>query len=197
MRMIRTRDVIFDHTRFYDSTDIDLTSVLSVKEMMKCLEMFESIFVEIVIEEENDLVDEINLEISTDLYINMKINHSTEDVQKMLNDVHTDVKTETSLTSELLSEPTEQITEIQSITENVQSTSEPFESSRSRREQRADPPADSMTMNTRSRKQTYAATLTIVSDLTSYYEAFIASMKRPSVEKIRLHRDSLPEEPRY
>ncbi len=104
MRMIRIRNVIFDHTRFYDSIDIDLISVLSVKKIMNCLEMFESIFVEIVIEEKNILIDEINLEIIIDLYINMKINHSIEDVQKMLNDVHIDVKTETSLIFELIFE---------------------------------------------------------------------------------------------
>ena len=53
-------------------------------------------------------------------------------------------------------------------------------------------------MNTRSRRQAYAAALEKVTDFSPFYSAFAVGLIRPDIEqKNRLHRDSLPIEPRH
>jgi hypothetical protein len=191
MRVIRTRDVTFDHTRFYDPADIDLASVMIVEEMVECLEMPESTFVGVVIEEDGDnlhtsmeVVDQPN---HTDLHTGMKDTDPAGDDQKPLDNFHTGANAGELLTPEMTPESVgQQIPETQ-ISQDNQPTPGPSESgenTRSRRGRRFDPPpADSIAMNTRSRKQAYAAALTTVSDLAPYYGAFVASMERPPVEK--------------
>ncbi len=69
---------------------------------------------------------------------------------------------------------------------------------RSRRERRIDSlTKNSMTMNIRFKKQAYAITLTSISQLTSFHEAFAVCLKRLFMNKSRLHRDSLSEKSRY
>ena len=57
---------------------------------------------------------------------------------------------------------------------------------------------NAIAMNTRSRKQAYAAALKKMTDFSSYYSAFAVRLIRPDFEpKIRLHRDSLPIESKH
>jgi hypothetical protein len=175
--------VIFDHDKFYDSADINLANVMIVKKVMKCLEMFVSTFVEVVIEEdENDVIEKTDQPIS-ELHTGTR----DDDVHSIKKRTSDDVNIGTKKEALLISEST-------SISEPESELSE----SRSRRGRRVDSSAEnSVAMNTRSRKQAYAAALAIVSQLTSFHGAFVASLERPSMEKTRSHRDFLPEEHRY
>ena len=59
-------------------------------------------------------------------------------------------------------------------------------------------PEDPIVMNTRSRKQTYAAALQKITDFSSYYSAFAVRLIRPDFEsKTCLHRDSFPIESKH
>jgi hypothetical protein len=61
-------------------------------------------------------------------------------------------------------------------------------------------PADSVAMNTRSRKQTYSAALVTVEALTSFHAAFSVDLERPDQEKPqipKLHKDDLFIKSRY
>ncbi len=56
MRVIRTRDVIFDKTRFYDLAKIDSSHLLItiMKNIVKILKISNNIFFEIMIQNKND-----------------------------------------------------------------------------------------------------------------------------------------------
>jgi hypothetical protein len=60
--------------------------------------------------------------------------------------------------------------------------------------------ADAMTMNIRSRKQTYSTALITIEALKSFHAAFSVDLKRSNQKKSqisKLHRDDLPVESRY
>jgi hypothetical protein len=72
--------------------------------------------------------------------------------------------------------------------------------SKSKRSRKVKTSADSMSMNTRSRKQTYATTLITIDQLSSYFATFSIDLKRSNlllVNVSKLHKDDLPIESRY
>lgn len=97
MRVIRTRDVTFDHTRFCDPADIDLANVLTIEEVVECLEMPVSTFAGVVIEEDVDqdeILDEGDMpEKGNDVHTSMKRGDNFAP-----GDVHTGMKTGDLLT---------------------------------------------------------------------------------------------------
>ncbi len=62
MRVIRTRDVIFDKTQFYDSAKIDSSHLLItvVKNTLKILKVSNNIFFEVIIQKKIDHDEYIN-----------------------------------------------------------------------------------------------------------------------------------------
>ncbi len=56
MRVIRTRDVIFDKTRFYDFAEIDSSHLLItvMKDIVKVLKVSNNIFFEVMIQKKNN-----------------------------------------------------------------------------------------------------------------------------------------------
>ncbi len=57
MRVIQTRDVIFDENRFYDLTDLDLNHMLktTVEDVIQVLEILETEFQEMIIQKDFDI----------------------------------------------------------------------------------------------------------------------------------------------
>ncbi len=91
------------------------------------------------------------------------------------------------------------IPDVEIRSESMNSEIESF-ISKSKRSRKVKTSADSMSMNTRSRKQTYATTLITIDQLSSYFATFSIDLKRSNlllVNVSKLHKDDLPIESRY
>lgn len=204
MRVVRTRDVTFDHSRFYDPTDLDLGNLLTVtvEEVIEVLELPEtSTFVGVVIEENDEedeaLVDEASQQTSESEDVAQPVDQAKEDA------FYTSMEAPQILTPEMTPNP-ETSPQVLASPGPVQSSSDSSSfnhgtvDARPRRGRLVvETPSDSVAMSTRSRRQAYAAALITTSELAPYYSAFAVGLERPEMKKERLHRDSLPVEPRY
>jgi hypothetical protein len=185
MRIIRIRDVIFDKANFYDLSQLDLSHILEVfiNDEVQMLKISETTFDEVIIEQKDDeniitnqlTSDSAIMKDASDLHTDMN-DDSTANVENLHTDMKKSVNNQNSqiLTSEMTSD------------KDVQSTTTA--------------PADSVTMNTRSRsrRQAYVTALASVDDLKSYYAAFSIDLQRSENLKVpKLHRDEIPTEPRY
>ncbi len=105
MRVVRIRDVIFDKTLFYDLANLDSKHLLiiSVKETLKIIEISDNIFVEMIIEEdENDLsIDHLKDE-SIELRFEESVDQ-TDSIEKTFF-LHIDMKNIYLLISEMISD---------------------------------------------------------------------------------------------
>jgi hypothetical protein len=223
MRVVRTRDVIFDKTLVYDFAKLDSKHLLttSVKETLEIIEISDNIFFEVIIDEDEDDLPIDHLE---DGPAELRFVESAYQAEKALF-LHTDMKDIYLLTPEMISDRDQGSNantidtvpllqtglEIDEVLDPVQGQSilsssiedgpQPQPSTKPKKgKQPVVVPADAVTMNTRSRKQTYSAALVTVEALGPFHAAFSVGLERPDQKKPqipKLHRDDLPVEPRY
>ncbi len=176
MRVVRTRNVTFDENRFYDLTDLDRDHMLktTIEDVIQVLEIFETEFQEVIIQEDFDIEENLDRSESSR-------NDQTFDSSKQ----------------EKFSNVVQMMTSKSTSNRDVQDVNQSSKSTRNRRMMKVQ--LDSVIMSTRSRKQTYATALTSTLELESYYSAFFIELERSDQVKNseRLHRDSLSIESRY
>ena len=209
MKVIRTRDVMFDKTRFYEPNELDIGHLLNitVENVIQVLEVPETSFAGVMIEQDDE-------EVGPRLDQTTNQPSETETSEKTMFP-HTDMENNPHLPTpektperdglektlqsdvQISSEP-----DVQGMP-GVQSTedgpSQPRQSARPRRTPRVVETTDeSIARNTRSRKQAYAIALASVSKLTPFHAAFSVGLERPQVGTLKkFHRDEIPVEPRY
>jgi hypothetical protein len=222
MRVIRTRDVIFDKTQFYDfvKTDSSYLLITIVKDIVKVLKISNNIFFEVMIQKKDD----------RDEYVDHIENESIEtDQSDKSKNLQIDLKKSLLLTSEIISERDQMIFNantidtIDSSTErenlemfieqdDVQRTStndvqrtlriendSQFLIKLRKRKNSTIMSIDVVAMNIKSRKSAYAIALITIFDLDSFHAAFAIELKR-SNQKIKiskLHKDDLSMKSRY
>ncbi len=108
--MIRTRDVTFDKTRFYDSAEIDSNHLLItiMKDTVKVLKVSNNIFFEVMIQKKND----------RDEYVNHLENESVKkeiDQSKKSKNFQIDLKKFLLLTFEMTSESNQTIFSVNTV----------------------------------------------------------------------------------
>jgi hypothetical protein len=227
MRVIRTRDVLFDPYSFYDPCVPDLGHFLStrVEDVIQVLEMLETTFGGVLIEQDDDdseglifessskKIDELVTEL-TDLQTGLKDNPTLEENQMITPEMTSDreLAVNNQIHTAVLSVP--EVIEVHTAPEAAQHSSiDPIPDVQIRSGS-VDPQArsgpsnpnpgrtnDSVAMNTRSRtrKQAYATALITVDQLGPYFAAFSVGLQRPDIIPAvpKLHRDDLSAEPRY
>jgi hypothetical protein len=227
MRVIRTRDVLFDLYSFYDPCVPDLGHFLStrMKDVIQVLEMFETTFDDVLIEQNDDdskglifessfkKIDELVIEL-IDLQIDLKNNSILEENQMitfemtsnrelaMNNQIHIAVLSVSEAIEVHIASKAAQHSSIDSIPdvqirfESMNSQAR-FDSSNPN----SDRTDDFVAMNTRSRtrKQAYATALITVNQLDSYFAAFSVELQRSDIISVvlKLHRDDLSTKSRY
>ncbi len=220
MRVIRTRDVLFDFYSFYDSCVFDIKHFLStrMKNVIQILKMFETTFDDVLIEQNDDDSKELIFETSSkkidelmidliDLQIDLKDNlileenkiiifEMTSNRDLAMNDqIH--IVTEIHIASKTAQHSSiDSISDVQIRFESMNSQAR-FDSSNSN-SSRTD---DFVTMNTRSRtrKRTYATTLIIINQLDFYFATFSIDLQRSNIISVvlKLHRNDLSTKSRY
>jgi hypothetical protein len=223
MRVVRIRDVIFDKTLFYDFAKLDSKHLLitSVKETLEIIEISDNIFFEVIIEEDEDdqMIDHLE-----DESIESRFMKSAYQAEKTLF-LHIDMKNIYLLILEMISDKDQKfnaniidtmlllqislkINEILNSVQNqstlsssIENESQSQSSIKSKKnKQSMIMLADAMTMNIRSRKQTYSIALITIETLKSFHAAFSIDLKRSNQKKSqisKLHRNDLLVESRY
>ena len=182
-KIIKTKNVAFDHTKFYDSAEVDLSHFLaqpieSIVEVLKIPEMPPP---------SNDIVKEDEID---------EIEPAIEDSNQSTN-----IPLISEKTSENLSK--NQAFAVMSTPEATPKRGINSGDSVSLNQKRHNSqiPADAIAMNTkfRTRRQAYATILGTIFDFIPYYSAFAVGLKKSENSKstLRLHRDFLPVEPRH
>ncbi len=224
MRVVRIRDVIFDKTLFYDLAKLDSRHLLitSVKDTLKILEVSNNIFFEVIIEKDDEtdqMIDHLE-----DESIELRFVKSAYQAKKTFF-LHIDMKNIYLLISEMISDRDQRfnantintmlllqtnlkIDEILNSVQNqstlsssIENESQSQSSTKSKKsKQSMIMPADAMTMNIRSRKQTYSTALITIETLKSFHAAFSIDLERSNQKKSqisKLHRNDLLVESRY
>ncbi len=218
MRVIRTRDVTFDKTRFYDSAEIDSSHLLItiMKDTVKVLKVSNYIFFEVIIQKKDDrdeYVDHLK-------YESVKEEADQSDKSKNL---QIDLKESLLLTSEMTSESNQTIFSVNTIdtidssterenfemfierNDDVQRTlrienDSQFLIKLKKRRNSTIVSIDAVAMNIRSRKNAYATALVIVFELDLFHAAFAIELERSNQKKLKiskLHRNDLSMKSRY
>ena len=217
-KVIRTRDVTFDHTRFYDPKELDLAHLLTVPistivEVVELSENLPSTTSESIVEEDADDIFETEENQEVEEFADApEIPKNAENADSAENPPISEQSFEKGpeITQTLTPEATPDRTTdsdlaqggqiVPEATPNAPSNQSPDQALAPNRRRRriTEAPPDSIAMNTRSRKQAYAVALTTTTDLIPYFSAFAEGtlQEQPGI-KWRLHRDSLPAEPRY
>jgi hypothetical protein len=199
MRVVRTKDVLFDKTLFYDFAKLDSKHLLiiSVKNTLKVIEISNNIFFEVIIEKENEINQMIDhLE---DESIESRFEESADQVEKA-SFLHIVMKNIYLLIFEMISDRDQRefneniidtmfffqinlkIDEILDFIQNEnqsklnssienESQSQSFIKSK-RDKQSMIMSGDAMIMNIRFRKQTYSTALITIETLESFHAAF-------------------------
>jgi hypothetical protein len=175
IRVIRTKDVTFDHNRFYDPVELDIGHLLDMPAP--------SYAASDDIVEEDDPNDTIEVDSGP---VSGSVTEATQEQEELSDE-----------------EPAQQMatpdpTPDREIGHDTDSAEEAHATRRTSR-QPAEIPPDAVAMGTRSRRrQAYSTALTRVTELTPYYSAFTTGLQRPelAVQDERLHRDTLPPKPR-
>ena len=228
MRIIRIRDVLFDFYSFYDSCVSDLEHFLStrMKNVIQILEMLETTFDDVLIEQNDDdskklifetsfkKIDELMTDL-IDLQIDLKDNFILEENQMIIlemtsnrkltmnNQIHIAILFVSEIIEIHIASKAAQHFSIDSIFdvqirfESMNSQQARFDSSNSNSSRTS----DFVAMNTRSRtrKQTYATTLITVNQLDSYFATFSIELQRSKIISVvlKLHRNDLSTKSRY
>lgn len=217
-KMIRTKDVIFDHTRFYDPEELNLAHLLTVPistivEVVEFSKNLPSTFNESIVEENADDIFETEKnqkiedfadapEISknaknADSAENPSISEQNFEKKPEIIQIFTPKATSDFTTDPDLAQGGQNVFEATPNAFNNQSSDQLLAPNRKRR-RIIEVSSDSIVMNTRFKKQVYAVVLIIITDLIPYFSVFVEGIlqKQPGI-KWRFHRDSLPAEPRY
>jgi hypothetical protein len=200
-----------------------------VKETLKIIEISDNIFFEVIIEKENEtdqMIDhlkdesiELRFEKLTNqaekasfLHIDMKntyllifemISNRNQRFNENIIDtmffLQIDLKINEMMNSNQIEN--QDVQETSNLESSIENESQSQSSTKSKKsKQQATVSNDVVTMNIRSRKQTYSTALTIVQTLKSYHAAFSIDLKRSKQEKSnisKLHKDDLFVESRY
>ena len=196
-KMIRTKNVIFDHSKFYDFIELNLAHILalSIKSVVEVLDLSEMslIFNEIneIEEFEKEIVVIKNL-IELNKISSIR-NTTSESIEKEnLNETRTLM----SISEATLKATSKRIIVQQKNSDPMSNPETPNSIRRFRRAPNSDVSSDAIVMNTRSRRQTYAAAMNNFSDFAFFYSAFVMRLIKSEIDsKIRLHRDSFPIKP--
>ena len=185
MRVIRTRDVTFDHSRFFDPAELDVghISAVSVEDTVEVLDMPAPSYAS------NDVVEEDDPDDTIEVYSG-PVGGSTAAPNQEEEEEPSD------------EEPAQQMatpdpTPDREIGHGADAAGETH-AIRSP-EDHAEVPDDAVAMNTRSRRrQAYSTALAQTAELTPYHSAFGVGLQKieSDVQNDRLHRDTLPPEPR-
>ncbi len=224
MRVVRTRDVLFDKTLFYDPAELDSRHLLttSVKDTLEILEVPDNTFFGMIIEEDDgadQMIDHLEdgsaeprsvesayqAEKAPFLHTGMKDTYlltpemtSDRDQGSNANTIGTVPLLQTGLEIGEVLDPMQGQSNLSSSTGDGP---QPQPSTKPKKgKQPVVVPADAVAMNTRSRKQAYSAALATVEVLGPFHAAFSIGLERSEQEKPnipKLHRDDLPVEPRY
>jgi Reverse transcriptase (RNA-dependent DNA polymerase) len=187
MRVIRTRDVTFDHSRFYDPAELDIghSSAVSIEDIIEVLDMPAPSY-----SSSRDITEEDDLNDTIEVYSGPVGTAVAEEARE-----------EEELSEE---EPVQQMatpdpTPDRKTGHSTESAAETH-AIRSAARQPTEVPPDAVAMGTRSRRrQAYIAALSRAAELTPYYSAFSAGLQKTEIDtqNERLHRDTLPPEPRH
>ncbi len=229
MRIIRIRDVIFDKTLFYDSAKLDSRHLLitSVKDTLEILEVSNNIFFEMIIEKDDEtdqMIDHLE-----DESIESRFVKSAYQAEKTLF-LHTDMKNIYLLIFEMISDrdqkfnentidtmslfqidlkideilnsdQNQDVQEASNLSSSIENEPQSQSSTKSKKsKQSMIVLADAMTMNIRSRKQTYSTALVTIEALESFHATLSVKLERSNQNKSqisKLHRNDLFVEPRY
>ena len=198
-KTIKTKNVIFDHSKFYNFIELNLTHILtlSIKSIVEMLNLSEMslIFSEINETEKFEkkiVVIENLIELNEISSIKNTTSESIE--KKNLN------KTRTLMSiSETTSEATPKRIIVQEENPDTMFNPEaPNSIRRFRRASNSDVSSDAIAMNIKSQRQAYAAAMSNFSDFAFFYSAFAMGLIKSEIDsKIRLHRDSFSIEPQH
>jgi hypothetical protein len=196
--------------------------ITSIEDTLEILEVSDNIFFEVIIEKDDEadqMIDHLE-----DEPIESRFVKSVYQAEKTPF-LHTDMKDIYLLTSEMISDRDQrfnantidtmpllqtdlEIDEVLNPVQNqsilsssIENGSQPQPSTKPKKsKQSVIVPADAVTMNIRSRKQTYSTALVTIEALESFHAAFSVDLERSDQKKpqiSKLHRDDLPVEPRY
>ena len=190
--MIRTKDVFFDHTRFYDPKELNLAHLLTVPiniivEVIELSENLFSIISESIVKENVDDIFEIeeNQKIE-EFAVASEISENAENADSAKNSPISEQNFEKGseiiqiFISKATSDRTTDSDLIQSGQNVPEATLNAFNNQSSdqllapnrRRRRIIEAPFDSIAMNTRFRKQIYAVAFIIITDLIPYFSIF-------------------------
>jgi hypothetical protein len=188
MRVIRIRDVMFNHSRFFNPAELDISyiSAVSIKNTIKVLDMpalFYAASRDIV--EEDDPDDTIKVYSSP---IGESMAEATPEEEEESSDEEQ--------TAQQMATP-----DLTPDRENGYSTDGAGETRATRRPASyAEVSSDAVAMGTRSRRrQAYSTALACTTELTLYYSAFSAGLQKAEfdVQNNCLYRDTLPPKLRH
>ena len=191
-RMIRTKNVFFDHTRFYDPKELNLAHLLTVPisiivEVVELPKNLPSITSESIVEEDVDDIFETEKNQKVEKFaVASEIPKNAENADSAENPPISEQSFEkgSEITQTLTPEATPDRTtdsdlaqggqNVPEATPNAPSNQSPDQllAPNRRRRRIIEAPPDSIAMNTRFRKQAYAVALTTITDLISYFSVF-------------------------
>ena len=190
--MIKTKNVIFDHTRFYDPKELNLAHLLTVSisiivEVVEFSENLFSIISESIVEKDADDIFEIEENQKVEEFADApEISKNAKNADSAENPSISEQNFEkgSEITQTLISKATsDRITNfdlaqngqiVSEATSNAfsnQSSDQTLASNR-RRRRITEALSDSIVMNTRFRKQIYAVAFITITDLIFYFSAF-------------------------
>ena len=188
-RIIRTRDVAFDHSRFFDPAELDISQIsgIRIEETIEVLDFPEPSWTTSDIIEEDDLYDTIEVYPGP-------VGGTTREATQAAQAAHAEESSDDEPAQQMATPDPTPERDTDNGTENAGES----QTSRSLTQQ-PEIPSDAVAMNTRSRRQqAHAAAMAETAELTPYFSAFGVGLQKAEFDvQNRLHRDTLPPEPRH
>lgn len=191
-RIIKTQNVIFDHTKFYDPNELNLAHILAqpIKTIVKVLDLPEMQLTS------NEIAKIENFE---KIIAFFAILNELAEISSIRNITIKSIEKKALIkiralmsTSAATSTATPERTLVSEESPDFISASKLSNLIRRPRRPVSQVLSDVIAINTKSKKQAYATAIAASSDLTPYYSAFSVGLIRPKIaSKICLHRDSL------
>jgi hypothetical protein len=220
MQIIRIKDVILNKTLFYDLEKLDSKHLLiiNVKKTLKVIKVWDNIFFEMIIEDENDLSidhlknesielrfeesdDQINsIEKASFLYIDMKNIYllifemiSKRDQKFNENNIDTMFFLQIDLKIDKMMNSNQiknqDVQETSILNSSIENESQSQSFIKSTRNKQSTIMfVNAMIMNIKSRKQTYSTALITIETLKSFHAAFLIDLKRLNQKKSQISK---------